>query len=169
MVESQIVKDTIEKAIMIEKLPTGLTEQDYLNAFNDIANAPRTVKIIGKNTIVDERLFQNRHGELKITKRGREQYMRYFADTIFNADEIYETTEKYFAKAGETLLKRRHLKTYTDENGLVFYSIASFSWSDSENAFVGSTAFVPFNAKGEPDLDYFEKQKTGEQIKKNAL
>lgn len=152
------------KIMTLEKLPTGLTEQDYLRAFNEIANAPRTVEVIGKNTIVDERLFQNGRGELKITKRGREQYVRYFADTIFEADEIYEATEEFRAKKGEILLKRRHLKTYVD-NGVEFYVIVSFTWSEEEKAFIGSTAFVPMNGKNEPDFIYFEKQKEGEKLK----
>jgi SPP1 gp7 family putative phage head morphogenesis protein len=152
------------KIMTLEKLPTGLTEQDYLREFNEIANAPRTVEVIGKNMIVDERLFQNGRGELKITKRGREQYVRYFADTIFEADEIYETTEEFRTKKGEMLLKRRHLKTYAD-NGAEFYVIVAFTWSEEEKAFVGSTAFVPMNGKNEPDFIYFEKQKEGDKLK----
>lgn len=166
-----VLKSVVEKTLAdmpktmtLKKLPTGLSEQDYLAAFNEIAKAPKTIEIIGKNTIVDERLFKNGRGELKITKRGREQYVRYFADTIFNADEIYETTEEFRAKKGEMLLKRRHLKTYTDGN-TEFYVVVAFTWNEEEKAFIGSTAFVPMNGKDESDLVYFEKQKDGEKIK----
>jgi hypothetical protein len=163
--ESQVEKQITDEVMTLEKLPPNLTENEYLSAFNEIAKSPITVEIVNKNTIIDERLFQNGRGELKITKRGREQYVRYFADTIFDADEIYEATEEFRAKAGETLLKRRHLKTYLDENGVEFFVIVAFRWSEEEKAFVGSTAFVPMNGKNEPDLAYFEKQKEGEKIK----
>ena len=158
-------RTTDNKSTMLKKLPTGLKEQDYLDSFFTAANAPVKAILFGKPTIIDKQLFQDGRGELKITKRGREQYVLYFADTIYQPDMIFEAEEDYRAKKGETLLKRRFLKTYTDNNGAEFYSVVSFVWREDKQAFVGATAFVPFNGKGEADFAYFEKQKIGKQIK----
>jgi hypothetical protein len=146
------------------QLPAGLTEQAYLDFFKNATQSPITLMLFGQTTVIDERLFYDARGQLKITKRGRERYILYLADTIFSPDAIYESVEVYRLKIGETLTKRRFLKTFHDETGRIFYTIVAFTWDAEQAHFFGATAFVPFNRVGEPDEAYFEKQKIGRNI-----
>lgn len=122
------------------------------------------MELFGKPTVIDERLFLDGAGQLKITKRGREQYVMYLAETILSPDEIYEAVEAYRLKAGETLTRRRFLKTFAGEGGDEFYSIVVFTWDAEQKEYVGTTAFIPFDEAGAADAVYFEKQKTGISI-----
>jgi len=138
-------------------LPSGLPEQHYLDAFMRSANAPVRIELFGASMIIDERLFHDARGNLKITKRGREQFVLYLANAIYSPDNVYEVVENYRSIPGKTLLKRRFLKVFNAK----FYAVVSFTWNEAESAFVGATAFIPFDGKGLPDEAYFEKQKTG--------
>jgi phage-Barnase-EndoU-ColicinE5/D-RelE like nuclease2 len=146
------------------KIPAGLSEQAYLKAFMEAADAPKKIQLFGQNTVIDERLFHDAKGNFKITKRGREQYVLYAANTIESPDYVYESVEPYRSQQGETLTKRRFLKTFVDAVGQHFYMVIAFTWDKARAEFIGSTAFMPVNAKGIPDLAYFEKQKVGKLI-----
>ena len=130
----------------------------------EAADAPKKLLLFGQNTVIDERLFHDAQGNLKITKRGREQYVLYAANAIESPDYVYESVEPYRSQLGATLTKRRFLKTFVDEIGRSFYVVIAFTWDVTQAEFIGSTAFMPVNAKGLPDHAYFEKQQVGKII-----
>lgn len=44
---------------------------------------------MGERIAVGRKLFEDADGALKVTKRGRERYLRLLADTLLDPDEIW--------------------------------------------------------------------------------
>ena len=145
-------------------MPAGLPEKEYLDAFFAAVGGTGKRELFGADMIVDEHLYFDSKGAAKVTKRGRERFVMQLAETILAPDEVFEAEEVYRLKPGELLIKRRFLRIF-EIDGNKFGAIVSFYKTKGEGTpFVGSTAFVPINSKGEPDWSYFDKQKTGEMI-----
>ena len=143
-------------------MASGLSEQQYLAAFEKAVGGYRVEEIAGAATRIDDSLFRNAAGELKLLKRGRELYVEHLANTITAPDAIYEASEALRSSPGQTRTVRRFLKTFGDSDSAI-RSVVVFTRDSSE--FKGTTAFVPFNGKGDVDIAYFEKQRIGAQIK----
>ena len=145
-------------------MPAGLPERQYLDTFFTAVGGSGKRALLGADTIIDEHLFLDSKGAVKVTKRGRERFVKQLAETILAPDEVYETEEAYRMEPGNVLIKRRFLRIF-EIGADKFGTVVSFSRMKGNDApFVGSTAFVPINSKGEPDWSYFEKQKAGEMI-----
>lgn len=145
-------------------LDAGLPEADYLAAFERSVGGFRTVEIAGAPMRLDDRVFRNAAGELKILKRGRERYVEHLADTILDADDVYEVDEPLRNLPGKTRKVRRLLKTFGEGSGAV-RGLAVFVWDDAAGEFTGTTAFVPVNGHGDIDVLYFERQRIGRPLK----
>ncbi len=133
-------------------LPPDLTEDEYLQAFlaefGLRATERQTVfeDVTGELLTISAALFTDRRGRLKITKRGREQYVLLLADTIKTPDEIWRGKDD----------RRRYLARWVMASGEV-PALAVFE--QSPQGWAGVTAL---NAD---DLAYLEEHaRAGELI-----
>lgn len=145
-------------------LPAGMPEADYLSAFENAVGGFRSVQLYGVRTRIDDELFREESGALKLFKRGRERYVEHLAQTILAPDEVFEAAEPWRSQPGRERTMRRFLKTF-GEGPEAVRAVVVFRLVESEAQFVGTTAFIPINGRGEIDAAYFEKQRTGVKIK----
>ncbi|MDZ7862665.1 PBECR2 nuclease fold domain-containing protein [Acidovorax sp.] len=120
-----------------ELLPQGLPERDYLNAYLQALGvqpgAPAIVRdAIGERLVVGEELFTDTKGQLKVTKRGREQYMRLLARALIDPDEIWARLEWQHAQA-KAVVRRRYVARYLVEGqetpALAVFELGADGWS----------------------------------------
>lgn len=145
-----------------QRMPKGLPEWQYLDAFQSAVGGYRLVEIAGALTRIDESLFADASGKLKLFKRERERYVEYLAATINAPDSIYEARETLRSDPSQERVVRRFLRAFGDGDDAVL-SVVVFALKGDE--FVGTTAFVPFNGRNEVDLAYFERQRVGRNLK----
>lgn len=144
------------------KLDAGLPEDFYLAAFKHSVGGYRTIEADGARLEIDDRLFRQESGELKLFKRQREQYVQHIAMAIKEPDEIYQVAEPDRMNPGEFRIVRRYLREFSTEDGPVLV-VAVFTLK--EGTYTGTTAFVPLDRKGLADFDYFHKQRIGVRLK----
>jgi hypothetical protein len=120
-----------------ELLPKGLPERDYVNAYLDTLGvqpgAPAIVRdAIGERLVVGEELFQDTKGNLKVTKRGREQYMKLLARALVEPDEIWARLEWIHSQA-KAVVRRRYVARYLVEGqetpALAVFELGADGWS----------------------------------------
>jgi SPP1 gp7 family putative phage head morphogenesis protein len=92
----------------------GLADQDYVDAFLAEFRGPEFVDVAGESLLVTDELFKNIAGQLKIKKRGREQFVRLIAQTIQRPDEIWMLEQDHKAK-GKLVLRRRYIARFAVE------------------------------------------------------
>lgn len=123
-------------------LPTGLAPTDYLNAFLREFNATEAPTIfkdaVGERLVISADLFTDRTtGELKIQKRGREQFVLLLAEALKNPDEIWVRLE-WLGGLKKAVVRRRYIAMFDidgmDQAGIVVFETGSDGW-------VGVTTF----------------------------
>jgi SPP1 gp7 family putative phage head morphogenesis protein len=92
-------------------LPKGLGAEAYLAAFLAEFKGPEFVDVVGEALLITDELFKSIDGELKIEKRGREQFVRFIADTIKMPDEVWVLEEDHRAK-GKKVIRRRYIARF---------------------------------------------------------
>lgn len=100
-------------------LAAGLSEAEYAAAFlaefGATMDAPVLFRdVLGESIAIGADLFSDAAGALKVTKRGRERYLRLLADAIKNPDEIWVRLEWLFA-ANKAVVRRRYVARFEIE------------------------------------------------------
>lgn len=120
-----------------ELLPQGLTEREYVGAYLQTLGAqpgaPAIVRDpIGERLVVGEELFRDARGNLKVTKRGREQYMRLLARALIDPDEIWARLEWQHSQA-RAVVRRRYVARFAVEGqetpALAVFELGADGWS----------------------------------------
>lgn len=104
-------------------LDAGLSEAEYATAFLSEFGATMDVPVLfqdvlGERIAIGADLFLDARDRLKVTKRGRERYLRLLADAIKQPDEIWARVEWLFG-AQKSVVRRRYVARFEieGENG----------------------------------------------------
>lgn len=100
-------------------LDAGLSEAEYatafLSEFGATMDAPVLFQdVLGERIAVGADLFLDASDRLKVTKRGRERYLRLLADAIKQPDEIWARVEWLFG-AQKSVVRRRYVARFEIE------------------------------------------------------
>jgi hypothetical protein len=100
-------------------LPQGLDEADYLQAFLSKFGATPAAPavfadVVGERLVIGTDLFTDAQGVLKVTKRGREQWLGVLAEAIKSPDEIWVRLE-WLNAAGKAVVRRRYVARFQIE------------------------------------------------------
>lgn len=153
---------TIRETSKDRLLEKGLTEQDYanifLNEFGATLNNPAIFNdVVGEPLVIGKQLFTvSKTGELKVTKRGREQFLLLLADSIKQPDEIW-TRMEYFDHLQKSVVRRRYISRFIID-GEVKPMLAVFEVGD--DGWLGVTAFAPDSP------EYLEQLRVGVRVYK---
>lgn len=151
----------VSKNRLLEK---GLTEEDYANIFLNEFGATLTKPAIFKDVagdalVIGKQLFTvSKTGELKVTKRGREQFLLLLADSLKLPDEIW-TRMEYFDHLQKSVVRRRYISRFMID-GEVKPMLAVFEVGD--DGWLGVTTFAPDNP------DYLEQLRVGVRVFKRT-
>lgn len=123
-------------------LPSNLAPADYVKSFLGefgATNAPIIFNdVIGERLVIGRDLFTDRTtGELKIQKRGREQFVLLLAEALKDPDEIWIRLE-WLGGLKKSVVRRRYIAQF-DIEGMDTAGIAVFEIGD--DGWVGVTAF----------------------------
>lgn len=147
----------VSKNRILEK---GLTEEDYanifLNEFGATLTNPAIFKdVAGEALVIGKQLFTvNKTGELKVTKRGREQFLLLLADSLKLPDEIW-TRMEYFDHLQKSVVRRRYISRFMID-GEIKPMLAVFEVGD--DGWLGVTTFAPDTP------DYLEQLRVGVRV-----
>ena len=147
----------VSKNRLLEK---GLTEEDYANIFLNEFGATLTKPAIFKDVagdalVIGKQLFTvSKTGELKVTKRGREQFLLLLADSLKLPDEIW-TRMEYFDHLQKSVVRRRYISRFMID-GEVKPMLAVFEVGD--DGWLGVTTFSPDNP------EYLEQLRVGVRV-----
>ncbi|OCG20034.1 hypothetical protein A9G22_01580 [Gilliamella sp. App2-1] len=147
----------VSKNRLLEK---GLTEEDYANIFLNEFGATLTKPAIFKDVagdalVIGKQLFTvSKTGELKVTKRGREQFLLLLADSLKLPDEIW-TRMEYFDHLQKSVVRRRYISRFMID-GEVKPMLAVFEVGD--DGWLGVTTFAPDNP------EYLEQLRVGVRV-----
>ncbi|OCG45780.1 hypothetical protein A9G34_01395 [Gilliamella sp. Choc4-2] len=147
----------VSKTRLLEK---GLTEEDYANIFLNEFGATLTTPAIfkdvaGEALVIGKQLFTvSKTGELKVTKRGREQFLLLLADSLKLPDEIWARME-YFDHLQKSVVRRRYISRFMID-GEVKPMLAVFEVGD--DGWLGVTTFAPDNP------EYLEQLRVGFRV-----
>ena len=147
----------VSKNRLLEK---GLTEEDYanifLNEFGATLTNPAIFKdVAGEALVIGKQLFTvSKTGELKVTKRGREQFLLLLADSLKLPDEIW-TRMEYFDHLQKSVVRRRYISRFMID-GEIKPMLAVFEVGD--DGWLGVTTFAPDNP------DYLEQLRVGIRV-----
>ena len=151
----------VSKKRLLEK---GLTEEDYANIFLNEFGATLTNPAIFKDVtdealVIGKQLFTvSKTGELKVTKRGREQFLLLLADSLKLPDEIW-TRMEYFDHLQKSVVRRRYISRFMID-GEIKPMLAVFEVGD--DGWLGVTTFAPDNP------EYLEQLRVGIRVFKRA-
>ena len=151
----------VSKNRLLEK---GLTEEDYanifLNEFGATLTNPAIFKdVAGEALVIGKQLFTvSKTGELKVTKRRREQFLLLLADSLKLPDEIW-TRMEYFDHLQKSVVRRRYISRFMID-GEVKPMLAVFEVGD--DGWLGVTTFAPDNP------DYLEQLRVGVRVFKRT-
>ena len=127
-------------------LPLGKSDAFYLKEFFDEFGFDPdeggfiTLPHIGRKIRIGRELFIDKYtGQLKIAKRGREQYLKLLATTIKNPYEIWSDIDDLPNGSQRSLLK--FIRMFQDESGKLG-GFALFEL-DTARGWVGVTGYVP--------------------------
>lgn len=134
----------VSKNRLLEK---GLTEEDYatifLNQFGATLTNPAIFRdVAGEALVIGKQLFTvSKTGELKVTKRGHEQFLLLLADSLKLPDEIW-TRMEYFDHLQKSVVRRRYISRVRidgeDKPMLTIFEVGDDGW-------LGVTTFAPDN------------------------
>ncbi|OCG60207.1 PBECR2 nuclease fold domain-containing protein [Gilliamella sp. Nev3-1] len=147
----------VSKTRLLEK---GLTEEDYANIFLNEFGATLTNPAIFKDVagdalVIGKQLFTvSKTGELKVTKRDREQFLLLLADSLKLPDEIW-TRMEYFDHLQKSVVRRRYISRFMID-GEVKPMLAVFEVGD--DGWLGVTTFAPDNP------EYLEQLRVGVRV-----
>jgi hypothetical protein len=147
----------VSKTRLLEK---GLTEEDYanifLNEFGATLTKPAIFKdVAGEALVIGKQLFTvSKTGELKVTKRGREQFLLLLADSLKLPDEIW-TRMEYFDHLQKSVVRRRYISRFMID-GEIKPMLAVFEVGD--DGWLGVTTFAPDNP------EYLEQLRVGVRV-----
>ncbi|MGB0732124.1 MAG: PBECR2 nuclease fold domain-containing protein [Pontibacterium sp.] len=148
----------------------GLPDQAYVDAFlSEFGQGQSFIfkDVIGEPLAINQQLFQNRNGELKVSKdKVRHRYMRLLARALIEPDEIWALLEPDASQPNKYRIKRRYIKRWVQqESGQAIHGFSAFEYGQSEGVWQGSTVFTPVKRKGKqriPARDaYLEAQREG--------
>lgn len=151
----------VNKQRLLEK---GLTEEDYANIFLNefgatLTNAAIFKDVAGEALVIGKQLFTvSKTGELKVTKRGREQFLLLLADSLKLPDEIW-TRMEYFDHLQKSVVRRRYISRFMID-GEIKPMLAVFEVGD--DGWLGVTTFAPDNP------EYLEQLRVGIRVFKRA-
>lgn len=147
----------VSKNRLLEK---GLTEEDYatifLNQFGATLTNPAIFRdVAGEALVIGKQLFTvSKTGELKVTKRGHEQFLLLLADSLKLPDEIW-TRMEYFDHLQKSVVRRRYISRVRidgeDKPMLAIFEVGDDGW-------LGVTTFAPDNP------DYLEQLRVGIRV-----
>lgn len=118
-------------------LPPGLQPQQYVDAYLGALGAepgaPAIVRdVIGERLVVGQELFTDAKGNLKVTKRGREQYLPLLARALLEPDEIWARIEWMHSQA-RAVVRRRYVARFVVEGeqatALAVFEQGADGWS----------------------------------------
>ncbi|MCX8581443.1 hypothetical protein J3U18_07040 [Gilliamella sp. B3482] len=147
----------VSKNRLLEK---GLTEEDYANIFLNEFGATLTKPAIFKDVagdalVIGKQLFTvSKTGELKVTKRGREQFLLLLADSLKLPDEIW-TRMEFFDHLQKSVVRRRYISRFMID-GEVKPMLAVFEVGD--DGWLGVTTFAPDTP------EYLEQLRVGVRV-----
>lgn len=138
-------------------LPGKQSERFYMDTFlKEFGVASGETMIIkdaiGEPLVIGEDLFKTAAGNLKITKRGRERYLKLLAQTIKNPYEVWLVPQRS-KKDSKVILRRRYIRAFSTGPDNKLTGFVAFDYSSS--GWEGVTAFAP------DDLDYADKLRNG--------
>ena len=151
----------VSKNRLLEK---GLTEEDYANIFLNEFGATLTKPAIFKDVagdalVIGKQLFTvSKTGELKVTKRGREQFLLLLADSLKLPDEIW-TRMEYFDHLQKSVVRRRYISRFMID-GEIKPMLAVFEVGD--DGWLGVTTFAPDTP------EYLEQLRVGVRVFKRT-
>lgn len=134
----------VSKNRLLEK---GLTEEDYatifLNQFGATLTNPAIFRdVAGEALVIGKQLFTvSKTGELKVAKRGHEQFLLLLADSLKLPDEIW-TRMEYFDHLQKSVVRRRYISRFMID-GEFKPMLAVFEVGD--DGWLGVTTFAPDN------------------------
>lgn len=138
-------------------MPSGLPENDYVAAFMEEFGGAADQSVIHRDpsggvVTISPALFQTRDGTgavvaPKVTKNGRERYVRLLADAIIDPDEIW--VDWVMHGDGRALLRRSYLRLMSIKGREMF---VRFEWTSK--GWIGVTAF-------DTRQSYLERYRTG--------
>lgn len=139
------------------KLPPapGMSDEHYVQTFLDEFGAGMDRPVVFKDAAgaalpISQELFRNRHfGSLKVTKNGREEWLRLLADTIRNPDEIVLA----IVQVGKRQMVRRRYIARWETDGEARPGFAVFDYG--VDGWTETTTFAP------DDLAYLEQMREG--------
>ena len=147
----------VSKNRLLEK---GLTEEDYatifLNQFGATLTNPAIFRdVAGEALVIGKQLFTvSKTGELKVTKRGDEQFLLLLADSLKLPDEIW-TRMEYFDHLQKSVVRRRYISRVRidgeDKPMLAIFEVGDDGW-------LGVTTFAPDNP------NYLEQLRVGIRV-----
>ena len=146
------------------RLEKSLTEEDYANIFLNEFGATLTKPAIFKDVagdalVIGKQLFTvSKTGELKVTKRGREQFLLLLADSLKLPDEIW-TRMEYIDHLQKSVVRRRYISRFMID-GEIKPMLAVFEVGD--DGWLGVTTFAPDNP------EYLEQLRVGIRVFKRA-
>ena len=151
---------SIRKVSKNRLLEKGLTEEDYatifLNQFGATLTNPAIFRdVAGEALVIGKQLFTvSKTGELKVTKRGHEQFLLLLADSLKLPDEIW-TRMEYFDHLQKSVVRRRYISRVRidgeDKPMLAIFEVGDDGW-------FGVTTFAPDNP------DYLEQLRVGIRV-----
>lgn len=151
---------SIRKVSKNRLLEKGLTEEDYatifLNQFGATLTNPAIFRdVAGEALVIGKQLFTvSKTGELKVTKRGHEQFLLLLADSLKLPDEIW-TRMEYFDHLQKSVVRRRYISRIRidgeDKPMLAIFEVGDDGW-------LGVTTFAPDNP------DYLEQLRVGIRV-----
>lgn len=147
----------VSKNRLLEK---GLTEEDYANIFLNEFGATLTNSVIfkdvaGEALVIGKQLFiVSKTGELKVTKRGRQQFLLLLADSLKLPDEIW-TRMEYFDHLQKSVVRRRYISRFVID-GEIKPMLAVFEVGD--DGWLGVTTFAPDTP------EYLEQLRVGVRV-----
>ena len=151
---------SIRKVSKNRLLEKGLTEEDYatifLNQFGATLTNPAIFRdVAGEALVIGKQLFTvSKTGELKVTKRGHEQFLLLLADSLKLPDEIW-TRMEYFDHLQKSVVRRRYISRVRidgeDKPMLAIFEVGNDGW-------LGVTTFAPDNP------NYLEQLRVGIRV-----
>jgi SPP1 gp7 family putative phage head morphogenesis protein len=93
----------------------GLPEQDYLDAFVQMFGGQETfVDVTGEQLVIGDEFFKTIDGQAKVTKRGRERFVKLIALTLQRPDEIWMLAARHVARQ-QDVVRRRYVARFLVE------------------------------------------------------
>jgi hypothetical protein len=132
---TNLTGEALERRYIAEFLKEFGVKPGENTVFTDVINEP---------LIINDGLFRKGDGSFKVTKAGREKYLRLLARTIKNPYEVWLVPQKN-KKTGAVVLRKRFIRAFSSGpdkkiSGFVAFDYGKAGWE-------GITAFSPDRLK----------------------